>query len=355
VESGARQRTNHDRSKRLAWALLASLLAHLVLIGDIARLHLWQPGIATARNPPLEVQLVSRVDEPASPAVIEPAIARRQPPRQFAVEAESPSASPNPESVVLADPATVQQDEQPAAPGENPATQIPGEQQEEDGATSRLPPSGKLVYQFYWGKSRWLAGLATHQWKIDNGYYTLSSNVSTTGLFALLRPTRLVEVSQGSLSGARLRPQMFTTQLNEFPPAISYFNWNKGYFRWHRGDASFTQPLPANAYDKISFLYQLYIASDRESLYSADITTGRRLEHYEIRNLGVDEIEIDGKIHPATHLKRAVSSADLAQVEIWLSTTDNLPIKMIYSNNAGDHFEQLITAESIALGWDPQN
>lgn len=255
---------------------------------------------------------------------------------------------------MLAEPAAAQQDEYPANPSVNPATPTPNERKD-DKIVPSMPPSGKLVYQFYWGKSRWLAGLATHQWKIDNGYYTLSSNVSTTGLFALLRPTRLVETSQGSLSGARLRPQMFITQLNDLPPAISYFNWNKGYFRWHRGDASFTQSLPANAYDKISFLYQLYISPDRENFYSADITMGRRLEHYEIRNLGVEEIEIDGKVYPATHLKRAASPANLEQVEIWLSTADNLPIKMIYSNNAGDQFEQLITAESIALGWAERN
>lgn len=237
---------------------------------------------------------------------------------------------------------------------ESPVPQIPTEGKD-DKIAQRLPPSGKLVYQFYWGRARWLAGLATHQWVIDSGNYTLSSNVSTTGLFALVHPTRLVETSQGTVSGGKLRPQMFITQLNDLLPAISYFNWNKGYFRWFRGTTSFTQTLPANAYDKISFLYQLYIAPQKEDFYSTDITMGRRLEHYDIRNLGVEEIEIEGKAYPAIHLKRATTSADMEEVEIWLSTSDNLPIKMIYSNNAGDYFEQLISADSIPLKSNDRN
>lgn len=347
MESGPRQRTVHERSIRLAWALLASLLAHLALIGDIANLHWWQPAIPA--NPmPLEVQLMPAEDEKISPVAIERREAPPEAPPQPAAEPLPLSISANPENAVSIDPPGAMQEAYPANPIASPVLQIPGEQKD-DGILQRLPPSGNLVYRFYWGKSRWLAGLATHQWVIDNGNYTLSSNVRTTGIFELIHPVRLVETSQGTVSGERLRPQMFITQLNEFPPAISYFNWDKGYFRWYRGTTSFAQPLPANAYDKISFLYQLYISPEKENFYSTDITMGRRLEHYQIENLGVEDIEIDGKAYPSMHLRRVTSSADMEQVEIWLSTADNLPVRMIYSNNAGDHFEQLIAAESIPV------
>ena len=346
MESDAGQRTLRRPPIRLAWALLASLLAHLALIADIADLHWLQSAIPAKLDAPLEVQLKAAAGKKSRPAAIEhssPRSASR--PRS---EPELQPRLPNPENVVSADSAGAGRNETPAESIDSPIPARAAEQNDA-GHVQRLPPSGKLVYRFYWGKARWLAGLATHQWVIDNGTYILSSTVSTTGLFALIHPLRLVETSQGSVSGARLRPQMFITQLNEFPPAISYFNWDKGYFRWYRGTASFTQSLPANAYDKVSFLYQLFIAPVKESFYSTDITMGRRLEHYEIQNLGVDEIDIDGKIHAATHLKRVTTSADMEQVEIWLSTSDNLPIKMTYSNGAGDHFEQLIAAESIPV------
>jgi len=331
-------------SRRLAWALAASLLLHLALVGDLVRPNWWHPDSSPNLHHSLSVELA--VHERSFPA----AVARPFPPAQLPHRLETEPAFEQPlplaENAISIDVGLAQQDENPDSPIE--ALQVPVEQTI-GGTLQRLPSSGKLVYRFYWGKSRWLAGLATHQWVVDNGNYTLSSTVSTTGLFGLIHPVRLVETSQGVVVGDRLRPQMFITQLNEHPPAISYFNWNKGYFRWYRGTASFTQTLPASAYDKISFLYQLYLTPLKENSYATAIAMGRQLEHYEIRNLGVEEVDIDGLAYPSHHLKRIATSADAEQVEIWLSTRDNLPIKMVYSNSAGDHFEQLIAAESISV------
>lgn len=346
IDMSASPGTVHRHSRRMAWALLASLVLHLALVGDLARLLPWQPGVMPVPHAPLNAYLMPVAVEASFPVAIERSVPPAELPPRFEAEAALQYPLALQEDVISSEPAGTGQEESPAYASENPVAQFPAEQTGER-ALQRLPASGKLVYQFYWGKSRWLAGLATHQWVVDNGNYTLSSTVSTTGLFGLIHPVRLVETSQGRVIGDSLRPQMFITQLNEHPPAVSYFNWDKGYFRWYRGAASFTQSLPASAYDKISFLYQLYLTPLRESSYSTAITMGRRLENYEIRNLGLEEIDVDGKTYPAHHLKRITASADMEQVEIWLSTRDNLPVKMVYSNAAGDHFEQLIAAESI--------
>lgn len=213
-----------------------------------------------------------------------------------------------------------------------------------------LPPDGKLVYKFYWGKSRWLAGQAIHQWSIENGIYSLSSTLTTTGLIGLLRPIKLVETSRGIIIDDRLRPLQFATQWNDAPPAVAMFLWDKGVFRWRRGSNSFDQDLSANSFDKISYLYQLYMAAEKEVFFSPEITMGRRLEHYDIQNLGVEEVEIEGQFHPCIHLKRITSSADMEGIEIWLSASSNhLPIKMTYSNKSGEYFEQLISLDSIPV------
>jgi len=340
-----RPRALRRPSRRLAWALAASLLLHLALVGNVVRSKWWHPPGSSDLHQPLNVELAAPTG--SFPAAVAHAFPPTQPTPRRAPEPVFEQPLPLAENAVSIDVGQAQQDENPDPPIE--AAPAPAEQTT-GGTLQRLPSSGTLEYRFYWGKARWLAGLATHQWVVDGGNYTLSSSVSTTGLFGLIQPVRLVETSQGSVVGDRLRPQMFITQLNEHPPAISYFNWTKGYFRWYRGTASFTQTLPASAYDKISFLYQLYLTPLKVDSYATAITTGRQLEHYEIRNLGVEEIEIDGKLYPSHHLKRITTSADMEQIEIWLSTRDNLPVKMTYSNSAGDHFEQLIAAESIPVG-----
>jgi len=342
----ASARAVHPHSRRLAWALAASLLLHLALVGDLVRPNWRYPDSSSNLQHPLSVELAPVAHERSFPAAVARSFPPAQLPHRFEAEPAFEQPLPLTENVISIDAGRVPQDENPDPPIE--AVQVPVEQTT-GGTLQRLPSSGKLVYQFYWGKSRWLAGLATHQWVVDNGNYTLSSTVSTTGLFGLIHPVRLIETSQGTIAGDRLRPQMFITQLNEHPPAISYFNWDKGYFRWYRGAASFTQTLPASAYDKISFLYQLYLTPLKDDSYATAITMGRRLEPYEIRNLGIEEVDVDGLAYPSHHLKRITTSADSEQIEIWLSTRDNLPIKMVYSNSAGDHFEQLIAAESIPV------
>lgn len=348
--------TFHGHSVRFAWALLASLLMHLALIGDISQLPWWQlstPASAPS-PPPLEVRFSPTPDEHKFSSVIEkvkiPAQSRS--PTQDKPDVRILAPSPILENGISIDPAQAAPDENLADTLETPPSPIPlnPPKQNSDKLTQHLPPSGELIYKFYWGKSRWLAGLAVHQWVIENGYYTLSSKVSTTGLFGLFHPTQLIETSKGIIIDERLRPLQFSTQLNENPPALAIFDWDRGFFRWFRGKASFTQPLSANSYDKISYLYQLYLTPQNEKFLTPDITMGKRLEHYEIQNLGVEELDIDGTVHPAIHLKRATSSADMDHVDIWLSTTrNNLPVKMTYSNNAGDHFEQLISLDSMPI------
>jgi hypothetical protein len=216
-----------------------------------------------------------------------------------------------------------------------------------DTIIQRLPPSGKLVYQFFWGQSRWLAGHATHDWVVKDGYYTLSSTVVTTGLFALLHPTRLVESAKGLVIGDKLRPLQFVTQLNEHPPAMAMFRWDRGEFRWFRNRTAFTQDLPADSYDKISFLYQLYLAQDKAALSSVHITMGVRLERYDIQNLGIEDIEIEAKAFNTLHLRKTASPNDASIIDVWLSKKHGLPLKITHSIPDGNHFEQLIAAESL--------
>ena len=338
-------------NRRLAWALLVSLLLHSVLVADVSSLHWWQPA-APAPTPVLLDVLILPQEVPDPPSAAPRQMAPEPPPQPAqppAPEPESSAASSVIETSITAEPPQVPQEQSPANAAQVSPSQASAKQND-DSVSQRLPAGGTLAYRFYWGKSRWLAGQAIHRWTIENGNYTLSSTVSTTGIFQLLHPLILVETSKGTIVGDTLRPLQFSTQLNDYPQAVAIFDWDKGNYRWFRGKASFVQPLSRNSYDKISYLYQLYLAREKERYFSPEITMGRHLEHYTILNLGAEEVEIDGTLYPALHLARATTSAEMEKIDIWLSTTLNyLPLKMIYANQAGDHFEQLITPDSLAI------
>jgi hypothetical protein len=331
---------------RLAGSLLASLLLHLALVVDISELHWPQATGPATPAAPLEVRF-----SPLSSLKVKPApTTQRLPPvkpttrTQTSEEAHIPQPLPVVENIISGELTAVP----PAPTFVAPPESSPAPSAEPQKTTiQRLPASGKLVYQFYWGEARWLAGRAVHEWVVEGDRYSFSSNVTTTGLFALLHPTRLVETANGLVVGGRLRPLHFSTQLNDYPPILAVFNWQKNYFHWYRNQAAFTQNLPADAYDKISFLYQLYLAEDKDRLSSAHVSTGKELEQYDIENLGRVELEIEGRIFPTLHLRKPASAANSDVIDVWLSTTHKLPIKITQSNTAGYHFEQVISVESM--------
>ncbi|MFA7282477.1 MAG: DUF3108 domain-containing protein, partial [Sterolibacterium sp.] len=331
---------------RMFWALVASLLLHLLVIGDVNRRQWWQPFVPDNPVVSLDVLLIPDA-APVKPRINPVGDKLKQQSRPQPAASDDPGPEmlappPNPGKFIAAETPDPVPEPLPVA---NPpaASDAMPTQANEDKLVQHLPPNGKLIYRFYWGTARWLAGEAIHQWQITNGYYSLTSTVRTTGIFQWLHPVKLEEVSKGKINGAILQPLQFSTQLNEYPPAVAIFDWDKELYRWFRGKAVFNQALPKNSYDKISYLYQLYLAPRNENYFSAEITTGRRLEHYDIVNLGLEEIDIDGEAHQSIHLQRATSSPDMEKIDIWLAANLNhLPLKMTYANQAGDHFEQLI-------------
>ena len=335
---------SYRRAPRLAWALMVSVLLHLAIVADITHLQWPLPTGLASRASPLEVHFFPvSSDRPISaPAKQHRRSVHARPGFQFIQNEIIPDAVPRPENVASANPSGVTPEPTFGAPPVTPLVPV-----EEEPPSPRLPANGRLVYQFYWGKSRWLAGHAIHEWVVKDGYYTLSSSVNTTGLFALLHPTRLVETAKGLVIGNRLRPLQFSTQLNDYPPLLAFFNWEKGYFRWYRGNSPTTQALPAGSYDKISFLYQLSLARQQPGASTAYITTGDQLERYDIEDLGQEKIEIDGKTLDTTHLRKAASAADPSVIELWLARDLGLPVKITHTTRGGDHFEQLLAPGSL--------
>jgi len=340
----------HRLVSPFGWALLTSVLLHLAVIGNVVHWRCPLANTAVALPPPLELHLAAAADT-AAPAASPIAPARRALPTPAAPAPAAPVPPPaveNTLSAVLPEPMlTVPPPDPMTIAPTLPAAPTP------PSAARRLPQSGTLSYRFFWGKARWLAGEASQQWLIEDDRYTLSSTVTTTGLFGLLRPFHMVETAKGNVVGDRLRPLQFTMQLNNDMRMVAMFNWEKGYFRWYDGRVANTQPLPANSYDKISLLFQLYIDRGIERLAALHLSLGRRLEASVVEDRGLEEVDIDGTAHVARHLHRPGSAADPGAVDIWLSHAYGLPVKMSYANGNEVYFEQVITADSLPVAATP--
>ena len=216
-----------------------------------------------------------------------------------------------------------------------------------------LPRQGELTYDLYWSKDRWRVGKASHRWSTDRaGHYRLSSESKTTGLFALLQPLTISDESYGQLSDRGLTPSLYVTRANDEASAEVYFDALANRIRFY----SKTVPRLAHAvdgrvFDKLSFLYQLYLRPPQERIFSVMITLGYRVETYVIESVGEEEIDTGLGRLSAVHLRRTGLGPEDDHVEVWLAPAmDFLPVKLLFFNSRGQYYEQTINSVSYAAG-----
>jgi len=222
----------------------------------------------------------------------------------------------------------------------------PAENRENNPAERKLPRQGELTYDLYWSKDHWLVGKATHRWSTNSqGYYTLSSESKTTGLFALLHPLTIFDETNGKLTRQGMTPLRYVTRANDEPAAEVQFDWQASQIRFYSNSVKkLALSLDGKVFDKLSFLYQLYLMLPKEDTFSVAITLGYRVESYVIESVGEDEIDTGLGSLKTLHLRRTNVGPGDDHVEVWLAPSmDFLPVKFLFYNDRGQYYEQSIS------------
>lgn len=217
----------------------------------------------------------------------------------------------------------------------------------------KLPQQGELTYDLYWSKDHWLVGKATHRWATDSqGHYTLSSESKTTGIFALLSPLTIFDETYGQLTDQGMTPLRYVTRANDEPRVEVQFDWQAKRIRFYSNKVQrLALPLDGKVFDKLSFLYQLYLMRPKEPIFSVTITLGYRIEQYVIESIGEEEINTGLGSMNAVHLRRMNAGPGDDHVEVWLAPAmDYLPVKILFFNNRGQYYEQSINNIRYAAG-----
>ena len=353
--------------------LMLSLVLHFALFAE----PLWLMRIVSPR-----VQSPDAVEPMLQVSLVAPA--RQQPLLQFARGEESgdsvddedtgsgealAAASPAPPELAgppsLASPGLERQDQEgvlnaaigrTGAGAESPPRPVVREPAENRGSNSnerRLPQQGELTYSLYWSKDRWLVGKAIHRWSVDSGgHYTLSSESKTTGLFALLHPLTISDETHGYLTDQGMAPFHYVTRANDEPAATVHFDRQTSRIRFYLNNVPrLTAAVDGKVFDKLSFLYQLYLMRPQERTFTIMITLGYRIEPYVIETVGEEQIETGLGSMNAVHLKRINLGPGDDHVEVWLAPAmDFLPVKLLFFNDRGQYYEQSINSVRSAAG-----
>ena len=329
-----------SRRGRLVVAALVSVVLHgWVISGD------WIPVPERASAPP---PIVARLaaPEPAPPPPIaapEPPAPRRvaPPPPRYAPSVPAVRAKPAPEIPPA------------EAVAETPAVAEPPQQiavaPESTTAIARsLPRRGRITYSILYGESRTTVGRVVQAWEVEDGTYRLSSEAETSGLVEVFRPQRLRYQSQGKITRSGLRPESFLmsrTRRGQNEAAQAKFDWSAGTLAYGLARETKNAPLPPNAQDFMSFMYQYALLPPATGRFQVPITTGSRFEVYEIEVAQEEMIETPIGTLRALSV-RQVPRPGSESVHVWLATEYRyFPVRIRHYDREGNFSGEQVVSE----------
>ena len=318
-------------SKRLLWAILVSLVLHLLLASgwDIVL-----PEFNLSKHV-IEAELVT----PKKPM---PAPVKR-PPRKLAKKAipKSSNASSN-----------LLTNGQPIEPAYVPAPMI-GEDERPPYEEPKPLPSPKYVETEFEVKRTGLgSGKARYRYDlVSDGRYRLQSEIQAVGLASLAFSGKRMETSVGRVTEYGLQPESYRYEISSKPEKYQYadFDWENRKLALKTSKASETLELPDETQDFLSFMYQFMFVAPLDRM-QLTLTNGKALQT--INYLFVSEEQVSTKLGVLNTVHIAKSSGDTEEkTELWLAADYRfIPIKILKIAKDGSGYELLATRIDTDIG-----
>ncbi len=202
-----------------------------------------------------------------------------------------------------------------------------------------LPRRGRITYSIYYGEERTLVGNVVQTWEAQDGAYLLASTAESTGLLELLWPQRLRYVSRGKITRRGMQPELFeASRLRRGKNEVSQarFDWGAGSLSYGYARNPKSAPLPADAQDLVSFIFQYVLAPPVPGRYRVPIASGSRFETYDIEVSAEESIETPLGTLRTLPIRQRPRPGE-GSLEIWLAADYRyLPVRIRHYDRKGN-------------------
>ena len=310
---------------KIALAIALSALVHAIA--------LFAPLI---KLPPVEAPPLTAKLEPLPKIAAKPAPPRKHKPRPVPVEA-LPADQPA-ESVSTEEP---QID---AGPQPSAIDEAIDKTAEEVRPAHPLPKHAQLTFIAYKGAD-FAIGEMRHRLEIgDDKSYTLRVGMNTTGIASIFK-YESDQQSSGILTTQGLRPVKYSetkTTSKGKESLEAKFSWEEKVLSFLNGNS---MPLPEQAQDIVSFLYQLSQQALDKSTIPMYISNGKKLERYELA-VGEEEM-IQTRLGWLRALPlRKIRLQGEEGLDIWLGLEYRLlPVKIRMLDRSGQIAGEMVISE----------
>jgi Protein of unknown function (DUF3108) len=215
---------------------------------------------------------------------------------------------------------------------------------EETTDTRPFPRHLQLTFIVYADENGSRTGEIRQQLDISGERYTLRSERKAAGLSSLRSSDRTIQVSNGKIGDHGLQPDTFSEeQIDPGKQSLqATFDWSAMKLRFSDGGEI---PLPADAQDALSYMYQISQLPMNAEFFTLPIVDGAQLRQDQIE-IGVKEYITTpmGKLY-ALHL-RSMHTDREAYFEIWLGLEYRLlPVKFRHVDSSGKMTEEYVISD----------
>ena len=205
-------------------------------------------------------------------------------------------------------------------------------------ARAEIPPQLELTFSLTRNGS--VMAEVTEKLEYSGGKYQLTEIWKGKGLYALLGQAR--RVSQGTIAQDTLRPREFFDERSGRDTARAWFDWKAQTLTMQYKGNKAAEPLPANAQDRLSFLFALSLVPGKSDAVSYTIADGKGLSRHLYKLSGPERIRV-----PAgefTAIKASRQGEDRETAELWLAAERNyIPVRLLVVERDGTRYEQNAT------------
>ena len=169
------------------------------------------------------------------------------------------------------------------------------------------------------------------------GNYKLTETWKGRGMYALLGSAR--RVSQGTIADGTLRPREFFDERSGRDTARAWFDWKAQTLTMQYQGNKASEPLPANAQDRLSFLFALSLLPGKADSVSYSIADGKGLSRHEYKVVGRERLKTP--VGEFDTVKVARKGEGRESTELWLAAERGyVPVRLVVVEKDGTRYEQ---------------
>jgi hypothetical protein len=205
------------------------------------------------------------------------------------------------------------------------------------GSAQALPPERvEITYEIV--RNTMTIAQVLYQLEHNGRIYQITETSKGRGILALRGTTR--RTSRGTVSDG-LKPLEFTDERTGRSTARATFDWQaKTITMQYDGDPR-TEPLPAQAHDRLAFAFDYAFAPPRTGQLAFDLLDGRGLSRHVYTVGGRDRLKVPAGEFDVLKLVR---QTDDDRAEIWLASNFSyLPVRILVVEKDGTRYDQVAT------------